>query len=206
VSAENLRAERVAGEVEIVGDVMVDVALAVQPRARADVSVVARHGVKPGQYVLVTAHRAGNVDDPVRLQQLAELLLAIPVPVVFPVHPRTRARLAQAGLLERLSHLALAEPVGYLEAMALLCNARALLTDSGGLQKEAYLAGVPCITMRPSTEWIETVDAGWNVLVDLDRDAAVAALAHTPPAERPQLYGDGRAGERIAAALRLRFA
>ena len=92
-----------------------------------------------------------------------------------------------------------------MELSALLCNARAVLTDSGGLQKEAYLAGVPCITLRSSTEWTETVDHGWNVLVDLDRDAALAALKRDPPAERPPLYGDGRAGERVVAALTLRF-
>jgi UDP-N-acetylglucosamine 2-epimerase (non-hydrolysing)/UDP-GlcNAc3NAcA epimerase len=86
---------------------------------------------------------------------------------------------------------------------ALLCNARALLTDSGGLQKEAYIAGVPCVTMRPSTEWTETVERGWNVLVDLDADAAVAALERTPPADRPQLYGDGGAGARVVAAITL---
>jgi UDP-N-acetylglucosamine 2-epimerase (non-hydrolysing)/UDP-GlcNAc3NAcA epimerase len=97
-------------------------------------------------------------------------------------------------------------PLGYVELTALLCNARAVLTDSGGLQKEAYIAGIPCITMRPNTEWTETIEQGWNVLVDLDRDAAVAALERTPPAERPPLYGDGRAGERVVAALTLRFA
>ena len=95
----------------------------------------------------------------------------------------------------------LAPPLGYLGFTALLCNARAVVTDSGGVQKEAYLAGVPCVTMRPSTEWVETVDAGWNVLVDLDPDAALAALERAPPAERPQLYGDGRAGERVVEAL-----
>ena len=95
----------------------------------------------------------------------------------------------------------LTEPLGYVELAALLCNARTVLTDSGGLQKEAYLAGVPCITLRPSTEWIETVEQGWNVLVDLDREAAVAALDRSPPEQRPQLYGDGHAGERVVEAL-----
>src|SRR5690606_6956882 len=133
-----------------------------------------------------------------------ELLLALPVPAVVPLHPRTRARLVDADLLTRLErarHLRLAPPLGYLDFTALLCNARAILTDSGGVQKEAYLAGVPCVTMRPNTEWVETVEAGWNVLVDLDVDAALAALERRPPAERPQLYGDGRAGERVAAAV-----
>jgi UDP-N-acetylglucosamine 2-epimerase (non-hydrolysing)/UDP-GlcNAc3NAcA epimerase len=109
-------------------------------------------------------------------------------------------------MLERLRaapRVRISEPLGYLELTTLMCNARAVLTDSGGLQKEAYLAGVPCVTMRANTEWTETVAQGWNVLVDLDSDAALAALEHTPPPERPELYGDGHAGERVVAALTL---
>jgi UDP-N-acetylglucosamine 2-epimerase (non-hydrolysing)/UDP-GlcNAc3NAcA epimerase len=93
------------------------------------------------------------------------------------------------------------EPLSYAEFTALLCGARAMLTDSGGVQKEAYLAGVPCITLRANTEWVETVDAGWNTLVDLDPQAALAALERTPPAEHPELYGDGHAAERCVAAI-----
>jgi UDP-N-acetylglucosamine 2-epimerase (non-hydrolysing)/UDP-GlcNAc3NAcA epimerase len=100
----------------------------------------------------------------------------------------------------------LTPPLGYIELTALLCNARAALTDSGGLQKEAYLAGVKCVTLRATTEWTETVELGWNELVDLDRDAAVAALEREPPAERPQLYGDGHAGEHVLSALTLHLA
>jgi UDP-N-acetylglucosamine 2-epimerase len=206
VAVENLRREGVAGTVELVGDVMVDVAMAVQPRARARLDLLDARGLHPQGYVLATAHRAGNVDDPVRLGMLVELLLAVSLPVLLPLHPRTAARLEQAGLIERLAregHVVLVPPLGYVELTALLCNARAVLTDSGGLQKEAYLAGVPCITLRAATEWIETVDHGWNVLVDLDREAALAALPRTPPANRPALYGDGHAGERVAAALTL---
>ena len=118
---------------------------------------------------------------------------------MFPLHPRTRARLEAARL--SLDGVIVAPPLGYLEFMALLAGARRVLTDSGGVQKEAYLAGVPCITLRPTTEWRETVDAGWNVLVDLDADQALAALDHVPPAARPPLYGDGRAGERVVDAL-----
>jgi UDP-N-acetylglucosamine 2-epimerase (non-hydrolysing)/UDP-GlcNAc3NAcA epimerase len=200
-AAGNLRAERVAGRIEVVGDVMVDVALLLGPRAAARTDVLAAHGVEPGEYVLVTAHRAGNVDDPARLARLVALIEALPLPVVFPVHPRTRARLEAAGLLDRVP---LAPPLGYLEFTALLHHARAVLTDSGGVQKEAYLAGTPCVTLRSTTEWTETLDAGWNVLIDLDAEAALAALDRAPPAERPQLYGDGRAGERVVAALRTR--
>jgi UDP-GlcNAc3NAcA epimerase len=149
----------------------------------------------------VTAHRAGNVDDPKRLELLVELLEALPRPVVFPMHPRTRTRLDAAGLLDRLEGLTLAPPLGYLDFLELARHARAVLTDSGGVQKEAYLLGVPCVTLRDTTEWVETVDTGWNVLVDLDREAALAALQRTPPPERPELYGGGRAAERVRDAV-----
>ena len=191
--AANLRAERVGGRIEVVGDVMVDVA-----------RLVAERVPEPDfeDYVLVTAHRAGNVDDPARLAMLVELLLAVPGPVVFPLHPRTRARLETAGLLERLAAgTTLLGPLGYLDFTGYVRHARAVLTDSGGVQKEAYLAGVPCVTLRDTTEWTETVDAGWNTLVDLDAGAALAALSRTPPPERAALYGDGRAGERVVEAL-----
>src|SRR4051795_11347954 len=118
---------------------------------------------------------------------------------MFPLHPRTRARLEEAGLLDRVDAMA---PVGYLDFLELTRNARAVLTDSGGVQKEAYLLGTPCVTMRGTTEWVETVESGWNVLVDLDRDAALAALEREPPpGPRPELYGGGHAGERIRDSI-----
>jgi UDP-N-acetylglucosamine 2-epimerase (non-hydrolysing)/UDP-GlcNAc3NAcA epimerase len=195
-AVDNLRREGVAGEVALVGDVMVDIAHLFQPRAREEAPAF-----EP-PYVVATAHRAGNVDDPQRLAKLVDLLLAVEEDVVLPLHPRTRARLESAGLLERLAGgVELLAPQGYLDFTSLLVHARAVLTDSGGVQKEAYLAGVPCVTLRDTTEWTETVDAGWNVLVDLDRDAALAALQRTPPSARPELYGDGRAGERVVSSL-----
>jgi UDP-N-acetylglucosamine 2-epimerase len=203
-AVENLARENVAGRVELVGDVMVDVALLFQPRALADHAPLERAGVGAGEYALVTAHRAGNVDDPARLRALVDLLLALPLPAVLPLHPRTRARLEAAGWLPELEaapRVHLQPPLGYLEFTALLGHARAVLTDSGGVQKEAYLAGVPCVTLRDTTEWVETVQVGWNVLVDLDVARAIAALERTPPPERPPLYGDGRAGARVVAAL-----
>jgi UDP-N-acetylglucosamine 2-epimerase (non-hydrolysing)/UDP-GlcNAc3NAcA epimerase len=202
VAVENLRREAVPGRVEEVGDVMVDVAHAVQPRARRRRQPLDELGVRPGEYLLATAHRAANVDDPARLRLLLDLLEAVELPVVLPLHPRTRARLAEAGLEDRLELVArVCRPLGYLDFTTLLCQARAVLTDSGGVQKEAYLAGVPCLTLRETTEWVETVAAGWNTLVALDAGAARAALAAPAPAERPALYGDGRAGERVVAAL-----
>jgi UDP-N-acetylglucosamine 2-epimerase (non-hydrolysing)/UDP-GlcNAc3NAcA epimerase len=144
------------------------------------------------------------VDDPARLARLVELIEALPRRVVFPVHFRTEERLNGAGLFERLEraeHVELTPPLGYLDFLKLARHSRAVLTDSGGVQKEAYLLGVPCVTLRNTTEWVETVEAGWNVLVDLDRDAAIAALERNPPPERPALYGGGHAAERVFQVL-----
>ncbi len=206
VAVANLEREGVSGEIDVVGDVMVDVALNVQPRARSRVDLLAARGLVPGEYLLATAHRVGNVDDPARLRLLVELLCEMPLTVLFAIHPRTRRRLDEGDLLGRLEScgsVITAPPLGYVETAALLCNARAVLTDSGGLQKEAYLAGVRCVTLRAATEWTETVESGWNTLVDLDAAAAFAAVEREPPPEHPPLYGDGHAGERVLAALRL---
>ena len=208
-AVSNLRREGAAGAVELVGDVMVDVALAVLPRARERADLVAARGLKAGGYALATAHRAGNVDDPVRLSALVDLLTGVgaqELPVLIALHPRTERRLRDAALLDRLTSapgVTVTEPLGYFELAALLSGARAVLTDSGGLQKEAYLAGVPCVTMRDSTEWTETVELGFNTLVDLDLAAALAALARPAPdpALRRDAFGDGHAGERVVAAI-----
>jgi len=204
VAMTNLRHESVAGRAELVGDVMVDVAYAIQPRARERTDLVQARGVTPGAYILATAHRAGNVDDPARLAHLVEVLTGLPLPVVLPLHPRTDARLRSAGLRDRLQDdpgVILTEPLGYVELTALLCHARAAVTDSGGLQKEAYLAGVPCVTLRANTEWTETVELGWNVLADLDLARVLAGLERELPVAAPPVYGDGKAGERVVNAL-----
>ncbi len=212
-AAQNLAAEgvgsRAGGRVEVVGDVMVDVAMRWQPRARQDGAALGAYGLVPGEYLLLTAHRAGNVDPPERLRELVDLVRALGEeqsrgPVLFPVHPRTRERLRAGGLEETLASsrgVKLVEPLPYAAFSALLCQARAVLTDSGGVQKEAYLAGVPCLTLRARTEWMETVRSGWNTLVDLDLEAALSALARKPPSERPPLYGDGEAGRRCVEAI-----
>ena len=203
-AAGNLRGESVAGRVAVVGDVMVDVAERWRPRALADDATRVAYGVSGTDYLVLTAHRAGNVDDPDRLAALVDLIEALPAPVVFPIHPRTRMRLEQAALfgrLEALEGLLITEPLGYAEFTALLCRATAVLTDSGGVQKEAYLAGVRCVTLRVNTEWTETVEAGWNTLVGLDAAAALAALEAACPQTRPALYGDGHAAERCVQAI-----
>jgi UDP-GlcNAc3NAcA epimerase len=197
VAVDNLVREGVAGELHLVGDVMADVSLAFRDIARERSTILADLELEAGSYLVVTAHRAGNVDRPERLERLVELLTGLPGKVVLPLHPRTRARLAEAGLLERLAGVVLAPPLGYLDFLELARNARAILTDSGGVQKEAYLLGVPCLTMRDTTEWTETVQTGWNTLVDLDRDAVLEALERTPQPERPELYGGGQAAQRV---------
>jgi UDP-N-acetylglucosamine 2-epimerase len=206
VAVENLRRESVAGRTELVGDVMADIALSFAPLAAERSRALEDHNLAEGEYVLVTAHRAGNVDDSRRLERLVEVLEAIPFDALFPVHPRTRVRLAATpelwARLERAPRLRLVPPLGPLDFLRLLSCARALVTDSGGAQKEAYVLGVPCVTLRDRTEWVETVDAGWNTLADLDANAVLAALERPAPSgERPELYGGGRAGERVSDLL-----
>ena len=194
----NLEREGVTGEVRLVGDVMADVSLAFREIAEERSTVLEELSLEPGSYLVVTAHRAGNVDRPDRLEALVRLLEALPRPTVFPVHPRTRLRLEEAGLVERLSGLILAPALGYLDFLKLARHSRAVLTDSGGVQKEAYLLAVPCVTLRDTTEWVETVETGWNTLVDLDAGAALAALSRPRPDQRPELYGGGHAADRVA--------
>ena len=204
-AVENLEREAVAGAVHLVGDAMADVTLAFAPVAEERSRALAEHGVTAEEFLLATAHRAGNVDDPEQLERLVAVLEAMPLPVVLPLHPRTRTRLEAFGLMERLAaapRVRLVPPLGYLDFLTLVRNARAVVTDSGGVQKEAYLLGTPCVTLRETTEWVETVESGWNVLVGLDVDAALAAVQSPSPArERPELYGGGRAGERICDVL-----
>ena len=197
----NLEREGVRGESHLVGDVMADVSLAFRDIAEERSRILDELGLDAGSYLVVTAHRAGNVDRPERLEALVALLEALPAPVVLPMHPRTRERLEAAGLMDRLDGIKVVRPLGYLDFMKLARHARAVLTDSGGVQKEAYLLGVPCVTLRDSTEWVETVEAGWNTLVDLDPAAALAALDRPPPADRPELYGGGHAAERVCEVL-----
>ena len=197
-SAETLRAEGVHGRIEVVGDVMADVCFGLAPIARERSRILKQHGLDPGGYVVATVHRDESVAEP-RLGHIVEGLNGLSEPVVFPAHPRTAAALAAHRLG---AHVRLLPPLGYLDFAALASQARVILTDSGGLQKEAYWYSVPCVTLRPSTEWVDTVEVGANVLVDADPNRlAEAVRLALMPADRPPLYGDGRASERAAKAL-----
>jgi UDP-N-acetylglucosamine 2-epimerase len=198
--------ERLAGEgivrgVHVCGDVMYDIFL--RARATADTSLSAElRAVTAAPYDLLTLHRAENVDDRERLAAIALGFAAAPTTVVFPIHPRTRARLREFDIALPPNVRAI-EPLGYLEMVALESSARTIFTDSGGVQREAYFAGVPCVTLRDTTEWTNTVDAGWNRLTGASTAKIATALRNPPasPATRPPLFGNGDAAQKIVAAL-----
>jgi UDP-N-acetylglucosamine 2-epimerase len=195
-SRETLLAEGVEGRIDVVGDVMADACFALTPIARERSTVLRRHELEPGGYVVATIHREANVR-PERLARIVDGLGRIDERVLFPAHPRTRAALQEVP-----PNVEVLSPLGYLDMAALVSQARVLVTDSGGLQKEAYWYGVPCVTARPSTEWVDTIELGANVLVDDDPAKLAAAVASARmPDERPPLYGDGHAAERVAASL-----
>jgi UDP-N-acetylglucosamine 2-epimerase len=197
----NLLAEGISARVHVVGDVMLDVLNWAKAQMERGAPVLHRAGVSPRGYLLATLHRGENTDDPRRLAEIIDAFNRIREPIVLPLHPRTRKALAAAQLSVE-THVRVMDPVSYLEMIALADSARLILTDSGGLQKEAYWLGVPCLTLRDETEWVETVDAGWNTLVSADAGRIVAAVAqHAPPTVRPALYGDGAAAERCISIL-----
>ena len=200
LAVRNLAREGIVEGVHRVGDVMYDANLRLAPLARERSSALEDAGVEPGRYLVLTLHREANVA-PEPLSRVAEALAGLDEPVVFPAHPRTRAALAEGGV-SLGEHVRLLPPVGYLDFAALASQARVVLTDSGGVQKEAYWYGVPCVTLRTTTEWVETIETGWNRLVATDAGAIGAAVREAAPgAAHPDLYGDGHASERIADLL-----
>jgi UDP-N-acetylglucosamine 2-epimerase len=195
-SRATLVQEGVPGRIEVVGDVMADASLRLAPVARERSTILDRLGLAPGGYLVATIHREANVR-PERFAHILDGLGRTGERVIFPAHPRTRSLFD--GVPENVR---VVEPLGYLDMAALCSQARVIVTDSGGLQKEAYWYGVPCVTTRPSTEWVDTVEAGANVLVDDDPARLAAAVTEARmPDDRPQLYGDGAAAERVAASL-----
>lgn len=203
-AVKNLHAEGVRDGVHDVGDVMYDVSLFYRDLAAERSTVLDGLKLVEGNYVLATCHRAENTDDPLRLRGIVEALaiIARQMPVVLPLHPRTRKLLAEQGLSAALGAVKVIDPVSFLDMVRLEQSAQAIVTDSGGVQKEAYFFGVPCLTTRDETEWVETVDAGWNRLVGADAEVIVSAYAALQrPVARPLLYGDGHAADRILDLL-----
>jgi len=199
-AAETLAGEGVPGRRAVVGDVMLDATLQLAPVAARRSHVLDALDLEPRAYVVTTVHREANAVAE-RLERILEALSRVDEAVVFPVHPRTRKALDDAGL-DAPANVRLLRPLGYLDFTALATQARVIATDSGGLQKEAYWHGVPCVTLRDTTEWTETVRVHANSLVGDDPDAIAVAVANARmPDERPQLYGDGHASERIAEVL-----
>jgi UDP-GlcNAc3NAcA epimerase len=201
IAVDNLANEGIAKGVHLVGDVMYDSVLQQTPSDDKASETLSRFGLTAGGYALATVHRAANTDDPSRLESILKALASLAEPVVLPLHPRTRKSMAAAGL-SAASNVRLLEPLGYGDMLALEKNARCILTDSGGVQKEAFFFGVPCVTLREETEWPETVQCGWNVLVGVDSERIVeAAKRPVPQGEHPSLFGDGHAAEKIARLL-----
>ena len=207
-SVRQLAAEGITQGVHNVGDIMADSVRLFGPLARQHSVVLDRLGLKPGQYFVATVHRAANTDDAARLAGIIKGLSSASKPVVFPLHPRTRAAIQHHGL-EPILHegsgkLIAIEPLGYLDMLQLQQHAAVILTDSGGIQKEAYYHNVPCITLRDETEWMETVESGWNQLVDADPQAIASAaedMVRLTEIPRPLLYGDGHTAEQIVEFL-----
>ena len=198
---ENLKKEGINNGVHRVGDVMYDTLLHNQSLAHERQLILPQLNLEKKKYALATVHRAGNTDDPARLEFILDALGSLPIQVIFPVHPRTR-NLINAGKLSVGSNISLTMPFGPLGIVQLLEHADCLLTDSGGMQKEAYMLGVRCITLREETEWVETVEAGWNKLAGVDAKIILGLFEHWHPVgDRLPLYGDGHAADQICGIL-----
>jgi UDP-GlcNAc3NAcA epimerase len=206
-AVDNLAREGITQGVHLVGDTMYDAVLQFAEIARQRSTILQDLGLKPKGYLVATVHRPYNTDVPENLRNILTAFLEIGEPIVFPVHPRTRRKIAELdgtfGLERATCNVRMIEPVGYLDMLVLEQNARLILTDSGGMQKEAYFFSVPCVTLRPETEWVETVEAGWNVVVGANRERIVGVVnghvwsQNTPPL----LFGDGHASQAIVQLL-----
>lgn len=209
VSRENLAKEGIENGVFVVGDVMFESLLSFAEVAEKRASIMSDLNLNPGSYIVATVHRAGNTDDEERLGEIAAAFRESGEKIIFPVHPRTRKALIDLELwelLEGADNVLLIDPVGYLDFITLQKNARLVATDSGGVQKEAYILGVPCITLRDTTEWVETVDEGWNILVGSDKEKIIKAVkGFSPSTERRSVYGDGSSSEKIVGILEEHF-
>jgi UDP-N-acetylglucosamine 2-epimerase len=183
---------------------MYDAVLQFGELARQKTTTLQGLGLTPKSYLLATIHRAENTDFSRRLKTILEAFAGLDEPVIFPLHPRTRQRMIEYGLDSQARNITYIPPVGYLDMLALELNARLILTDSGGVQKDAYFFQVPCLTLRLETEWVETIQTGWNKIVAIDPDqiALAARRAQRPNDPQPSLFGDGQAAERIIELMK----
>jgi UDP-N-acetylglucosamine 2-epimerase len=201
-AVNNLYKEGTTEAVYQVGDVMADSLRFFIEAANDRSTILDDLGLEAGEYGLVTVHRSGNVDDKENLTEIISGLRGVNYPLVFPVHPRTAKMIASFGL-EIPTNVRAIDPVGYLDMLMLEKNAECILTDSGGIQKEAYLFGVRCITMRDETEWTETVKAGWNCLTGANRSKIMGCFNDFHPSGvRPEIYGNGHAADKIIDVLK----
>ena len=205
-AVENLAKEGLTNGVHEVGDPMYDAVLMFSEKAKQRSTILHDLGLKKGGYLLATIHRAYNTDDLETLNSIFSTLATIDEPVIFPIHPRTQQKIKELGFLNQKSKTEnpkLIDPVSYLDMLILEQNARIILTDSGGIQKEAYFFGIPCLTLRSETEWVETVSNGWNLLVGVDPERILAGLKHVFPAkdQSPALFGDGQSAHKIVRVL-----
>jgi len=202
-SVDNLQAEGITEGVHQVGDVMKDALEFNRRTAAARSEIIEQTGISKGRYLALTVHRPSNTNSRDHLSEIIGALAESDMAVVFPIHPRTRKYLEEYGIFRHMpENILCIDPVGYLDMLQLMTHAHKILTDSGGVQKEAYLLGIPCITLRETTEWIETVEEGWNVLVGADRvkirDAIVSFSPHKP---RRDVFGPSGASGRISRIL-----
>jgi UDP-N-acetylglucosamine 2-epimerase (non-hydrolysing)/UDP-GlcNAc3NAcA epimerase len=202
VAVQNLEKEGIVKGVHNVGDVMYDALLHNLTLARKRSTILSQLDLAPGAYALATVHRAANTDDQNNMRSILTAFGQLSIKIIFPLHPRTRKLLAQFGLSVP-QNVSMIDPAGYLDMLVLEENADCILTDSGGIQKEAFLLGVRCITLRDETEWVETVEAGWNKLVGAHSEMIRSAYDTWSPAnDRPALYGDGTAAQKICEILK----
>jgi UDP-N-acetylglucosamine 2-epimerase (non-hydrolysing) len=203
VSKENLKREGITKGVHVVGDVMVDALEESRKAAEKHSKILEQLDLKKGEYALLTVHRPSNTDVKKNLENILNAIGSSGLKTVFPVHVRTQKMLKEHGLEGRVpKNIVMTKPLGHMDTVWLEANSAAVLTDSGGVQKEAYLLGVPCITLRDTTEWVETVNAGWNVLVGADPGKIQEAIAHfKAPRYRPRVFGPAGASARIAKTI-----
>lgn len=200
-AVDNLENEGITRGVHLVGDVMSDALKFAAEQASQQSTILANLKLEEKGFLVATVHRAENTDAPERLRTILDAFNTLDEPVLFPVHPRTRKALQQ-GKYTLASHVQLIDPVGYLDMVRLMQAARMILTDSGGMQKEAYWLSVPCVTLRDETEWVETVQTGWNILAGSDTAQIVAAVREwRTPEQHPALYGDGQVAMRVVRTL-----